>query len=572
MWKSLRIGALLALAAVGALKLAQYTAAKSELQRLASSLAPALKLRYSSVTGALDGRVILEEPKLEVLAGPASGAVLRATRATIEPASTFWLLRRAIARDANVPATLDIHLEGAALSESRVDGLAQEGWFGPASLVPFESVGCDPVTAFSARDYARMGVATRAREDDVRYSYDPATKALHVDLVSTAPPFATINARVDLSAFEPRAWLGDAHAAKAARVEQLSLTYQDGGYLAQRNRFCAQLTGTDAAGYAAKHLAAVKAFLAARGIVPGEEVAALYGKLVAEGGSAELSSLPEAAFVPADFASYASDDLLRQLNVTLRRNTAPPILMRLAFNEPLPDSASEPLVATSIDASTAKDETATTTADAPMPIPSSTTTPAPVEQVATVEPVKSPEPARSEGLPLLSVANAAVLPVETTTAPHPEVPAEVLAVATPPAMTVTEKSETARNETEATPWSTARPAVDPRNAVEAIPASAPPPPPGSTAALVWRAPTIERLPEKAPATSAWTRVSADSLGAWRGSYVRVLTAGGKVVEGRVRGLDGGDLVLVVTRDGGSAEMHLPSAGIRDAKVRRSSAR
>jgi hypothetical protein len=571
MWKSLRIGALLALATVGALKLAQYTAAKSELQRLASSLAPALKLRYSSVTGALDGRVILEEPKLEVLAGPASGAVLRATRATIEPASTFWLLRRAIARDANVPATLDIHLEGAALSESRIDGLAQEGWFGPASLVPFESVGCDPVAVFSARDYARMGVATRAREDDVRYSYDPATKALHLDLVSTAPPFATINARVDLSAFEPRAWLGDAHAAKAARVEQLSLTYQDGGYLAQRNRFCAQLTGTDAAGYAAKHLAAVKAFLAARGIVPGEEVAALYGKLVAEGGSAELSSLPEAAFVPADFASYASDDLLRQLNVTLRRNTAPPILMRLAFNEPLPDSASEPLVATSIDASTAKDETATTTAVAPMPIPSSTTTPAPVEQVATVEPVKSPEPARSEGLPLLSVANAAVLPVETTTAPHPEVPAEVLAVATP-AMTVTEKSETARNETEATPWSTARPAVDPRNAVEAIPASAPPPPPGSTAALVWRAPTIERLPEKAPATSAWTSVSADSLGAWRGSYVRVLTAGGKVVEGRVRGLDGGDLVLVVTRDGGSAEMHLPSAGIRDAKVRRPSAR
>jgi hypothetical protein len=67
-------------------------------------------------------------------------------------------------------------------------------------------------------------------------------------------------------------------------------------------------------------------------------------------------------------------------------------------------------------------------------------------------------------------------------------------------------------------------------------------------------------------------VSADSLGAWRGSYVRVLTAGGKVVEGRVRGLDGGDLVLVVTRDGGSAEMHLPSAGIRDAKVRRPSAR
>ncbi len=577
MWKSLRIGAVLALVAVGALKLAQYEAAKGQLERLAGSLAPALKLGYSGVNGALDGRIFIEEPKLEVLAGPASGAVLRATRATIEPVSTFWLLRRAISHDAGVPPALDIHLEGAMLSESHADGLSQDGWFGPVSLVPFESVGCEPVSVFSARDYARMGVATRVREDDVRYSYDPASKALHVDLVSTAPPFATINARVDLSEFEPRAWLGDAHAAKAARVEQLSLTYQDGGYLAQRNRFCAQLTNTDAAGYAARHLAAVKAFLEARGIVPGDEVAALYGKLVAEGGSAELSSLPEAAFVPADFASYAPEDLLRQLNVTLRRNTAPPILMRLAFNEPVPGAANETLVANATDApATAPINNASPSPVAePTPVSSTATTSAPAEEastLATIEPVKLPEPARSEGLPLLSVANAAVLPIEAPPAPHLEVPADVLAVATAPAAITSDKANAAPSELAATPWSTARPGIDPRNAVEAIPASAPAPLPGSTAALVWRAPTIERLPEKSPATSAWMSVSAGSLGVWRGAYVRVLTAGGKVIEGRVRGVEGGDLVLVVSRDGGSADLHLPSAGIRDAKVRRASAR
>jgi hypothetical protein len=583
MWKSLRIGAVLALVAVGALKLAQYEAAKGELKRLSGSLAPALKLGYSSVTGALDGRVILEEPKLEVLAGPASGAVLRATRATIEPVGTLWLLRRAISSDAGVPPALDIHLEGATLSEAHVDGLAQEGWFGPASLVPFESVGCEPVSVFSARDYARMGVATRAREDDVRYSYDPATKALHVDLVSTAPPFSTVNARVDLSAFEPRAWLGDAHAARATRVEQLALTYQDGGYLAQRNRFCAQLTNSDAASYAARHVAAVKSFLEARGIVPGEEVAALYGKLVSEGGSAELSSLPEAAFVPADFASYAPDDALRQLNVTLRRNTAPPILMRLAFAEPAPGAANEALVATAADAPTTTpasgtlpataDPTASTLASATGASPTTLSASAePPSAPATIEPVRLPEPAKSEGLPLLSVANAAVLPIETAPAPHPEVPAEVLAVATAPAAVAGDGAASLVNESATMPWSTQRPAIDPRNAVEAIPASAPPPTPGSTAALVWRAPTIERLPEKSAATSAWMSVSAGSLGAWRGAYVRVLTAGGKVVEGRVRSLDAGDLVLAVSRDGGSADLHLPSAGIRDAKVRRPSAR
>ncbi|MET0232843.1 MAG: hypothetical protein ABW186_18070, partial [Rhodanobacteraceae bacterium] len=317
-------------------------------------------------------------------------------------------------------------------------------------------------------------------------------------------------------------------------------------------------------------------FLAARGIVPGEEVAALYGKLVAEGGSAELSSLPEAAFVPAEFASYASEDLLRQLNVTLRRNTAPPILMRLAFNDPVPDVPNETLVATVTDApaTPSTSEVPTPAMLDSTPVSAATTKSAPADddaKLAAVEPVKFPEPARSEGLPLISVANAAVLPIEAPPAPHLEVPAEVLAVATPPAAIVGDKADAA-SESAVPPWSAAHPGIDPRNVIEAIPASAPPPAPGSTAALVWRAPTIERLPEKSLATSAWTSVAAGSLGAWRGAYVRVLTAGGKVIEGRVRGLDGGDLVLIVSRDGGSADLHLPSAGIRDAKVRRSSAR
>ncbi|HEV7491721.1 MAG TPA: hypothetical protein VGO25_12995, partial [Rhodanobacteraceae bacterium] len=71
MWKSLRIGALLALAALGALKLAQYAAAQNQVRRLAESLAPSLRLGYSDVSGALDGRVTLQAPRIEILAGPA---------------------------------------------------------------------------------------------------------------------------------------------------------------------------------------------------------------------------------------------------------------------------------------------------------------------------------------------------------------------------------------------------------------------------------------------------------------------------------------------------------------------
>jgi hypothetical protein len=40
MWKSLRIGALVALVALGTLKLAQHIAAKAAVERLAAELAP----------------------------------------------------------------------------------------------------------------------------------------------------------------------------------------------------------------------------------------------------------------------------------------------------------------------------------------------------------------------------------------------------------------------------------------------------------------------------------------------------------------------------------------------------
>jgi hypothetical protein len=553
MWKLLRIGALVALAALGTLKLAQHVAATAAVARLAAALAPSMRLSYDGVGGALGGRVVLDAPRLEILTGPAKGAVLGADRATLEPNGLFWLLRRAIAGEAAIPAALDIHLEGASLADEALDRYAREGWFGPTSLVPFESIGCDPVMTFSPRDYARMGVATRPREDDLRYTYDAAAHALRTDLVSTAPPFSTITAHLDLSGFEPRAWLGDERARRAMRIEQFSLTYLDGGYLAQRNRFCAQLTGTDAAGYAARHLAAVETFLEARGITPDEDVAALYRRLVAEGGSAELSSLPDATFVPADLASYPPDDALRQLNMTLRRNTAQPILLRLGFAESRPNA---PMPAAETLAVATEADEPMETALAPSPEIEA------AEHVAELaaEPPPEPRALPSDSLPLMSVANAAALPpVEIPPpAPQPAPPEEILAIATP-------EPEPAWNGVVAS-----HPAVDPREAIGPIPASAPPPAPGTSAALVWRAPTIERLAERAPAASGYVSVPVATLADYRGERVRLLTAGGKAIEGRVRGIEGADVLLRIVRDGGSADLRIPRSGIRDVRVRRSS--
>ena len=47
-----------------------------------------------------------------------------------------------------------------------------------------------------------------------------------------------------------------------------------------------------------------------------------------------------------------------------------------------------------------------------------------------------------------------------------------------------------------------------------------------------------------------------------------MTAGGKLVEGRLQQMDATDVVVLILRDGGSAQMRIPQAGIRGAMVRR----
>ena len=75
---------------------------ESQVRRLADALAPSVRLGYSDVSGALDGRVMLESPRVEILTGPARGAVLRAQRATIE--SSRHVLAAASGRSAAIPA------------------------------------------------------------------------------------------------------------------------------------------------------------------------------------------------------------------------------------------------------------------------------------------------------------------------------------------------------------------------------------------------------------------------------------------------------------------------------------
>jgi hypothetical protein len=109
-------------------------------------------------------------------------------------------------------------------------------------------------------------------------------------------------------------------------------------------------------------------------------------------------------------------------------------------------------------------------------------------------------------------------------------------------------------------------AVDPREPARELGASAPPPPKDSTLALVWKPGVIERLEAREAPARDYRVIAAAEIGAHRGRRVRLLTAGGKLVDGEFRGIDSGQALLRVRAASGTADVAVPLANVREIRL------
>jgi hypothetical protein len=133
-------------------------------------------------------------------------------------------------------------------------------------------------------------------------------------------------------------------------------------------------------------------------------------------------------------------------------------------------------------------------------------------------------------------------------------------VATPPAKSnaTTATTAAATPATPATPGKTGDPSGLP---------STPAPPEGSTLALVWK-PTIDRLPDAPPPARDYDIIESGAVNNYAGRFVRVLTSGGKKVEGHIIGIgpDGTTIALRVNKPGGSAELQVQRSVIVEIRL------
>ncbi|HZP65020.1 MAG TPA: hypothetical protein VFB32_01810, partial [Rudaea sp.] len=108
----------------------------------------------------------------------------------------------------------------------------------------------------------------------------------------------------------------------------------------------------------------------------------------------------------------------------------------------------------------------------------------------------------------------------------------------------------------------APPKPAPNTATAGVQPSAPPPREGTTLALVWK-PTMDRLPASAPEQRDYDVIDFTGLKNVTGRHVRLVTDGGKKVDGIVVSADENAVQL---RVGGGAEFSLPRARVLEVEL------
>ena len=553
MWKLLRNSALAAILLAGTLKLLAWYAVGQDAQRVVAALTPYAQVKYDGLSAGLDGSVSLS--RVTVAQGSAH-TVYRADSVELESPGLYWLLKHALLHDDTLPAQFGISVQGLKLPAA-LPWLDPQ-WLNPTTFVPFETLGCGSTT-FSAADYEKMNVAGGTAREHAEYRYDTDAKTLDLTLTLSAPAFANVVLEAELRQFDPQSLQSPAPLEKL-HIGQLSADYADSGFLQRRNQFCAQRAGITPRQFAERHLAAVQDLLKQHGIEASGELSKLYRQLVEQGGQASILSLPNNNFVASAWPTSAPDDLLRQLNVTARYRDTPPVMFRLSFapppeTQPTVTAAESPSPAA---IAAARDETASS-------VP-------PLEKTSSPEVVSLPPPM----LPIAAPAPANPLPVAPLTAqdeagkiaraPPLPTPSAVKTDDTRPVHDNLGLHYLDRAEAKLMPPAL-QPLPSPPPVLAPMPefASSAAPPPDSTLALVWK-PTIERLPEAAPQQHDYSVIDYASLKNAQGRRVRLITDGGKKVEGDVLGVDDSGVHLRINRAGGAAQFVVPQVRIRQVQL------
>ena len=540
--KWLRNIVLLAIVIAGALKLGAWYAVGHDAQRVVAALAPYAEIKYDGLAAGLNGSVTVSGVSV---APKGAHRIYRADSVSFDSPGLLWLLKHALLHENDLPAQFGLTVTGLGLPpEPWLDPL----WIDPSKFVLFASAGCE--SRLGSGDFRRMDLdATVPSRVRFEYRYDAGQHALATTLNLSATGFATLALEADLSRFDPVKLLQPKFW-DATHFDQLSATYTDHGFMPRRNTYCAKREDLTAEQFADRHLAAVQALLQQSRIQPADEVMQMYRTLAGHGGSLRLLSLPNAVFSVSAWDTTSREDLLRQLNVTARYQDKPPIMFRLAFtpaSEAAAPASTEPVAAQAPAPSAAPSASAPN----PVPVPFATAPAPPPPMPPAKEIASAPKPAAAP-------ATASIPP--PISKPVPEKSTAQIANPKP-------EDYLDRAEAKLLPPKIVAPAEPlPKPATPADTTAASAVPVTSTQALIWKPGIVEELPESTPLRKDYTVVDFSSLAQLSGRHIRLITVGGKQIEGFVASVDEHRLQLRIERGDGNALIAISREGISQVQL------
>lgn len=164
-------------------------------------------------------------------------------------------------------------------------------WLGAASLSPFDGLGCTPTQTFTADDLTgqlELPAAPYSIQVDVT---NPMGAVAEVKAVFARPGIATTTfvARYDMgSTFDPANLDFD-----AARLKEATWTINDEGFVAARNRVCANLIGLSEKRYQQIHIVTLRRQLLAAGLIPDQTLEDAYAQYLRAGGTLVFRTNPK---------------------------------------------------------------------------------------------------------------------------------------------------------------------------------------------------------------------------------------------------------------------------------------
>lgn len=203
-----------------------------------------------------------------------------------------------------------------------------------SSAALFETEGCSGVRYFVPLNLTR-DLRLPYVQTDLSMGYQVmGTDAARIEFVLDAPGVMTTRYEMDVRTSQPERLLDGSDPAQ--RVSAVRLIFEDHGFVAARNAWCAEQAGVDADEFQRRHLSTVRRVLEVYGVRMTPETETVYQAYARDGGRLVIEAELPDSFDAQRFSALSGENALAMLGARIRHGEDAAVPMTLDFVKPRP--------------------------------------------------------------------------------------------------------------------------------------------------------------------------------------------------------------------------------------------